>query len=566
MCKKHGLRYVFILSLYFLLLACQISEQRESTNILRIQIDNSPDKLNPALSRLSVSTFIEKLMYLPVARWNPTANKWDPVIVETYSPQVAESGIRYSLVVRKEARWSDGNPIAINDLLYTLKIGVSPYIDNQSWAAYLDLLDTVYVASDTLYLEMNTPYILADEFIAGLTAYPSHILDPQNEMEQILFSDIKKGALSATDLETLKMLATTFNLYGNPEHPPMEVSGPFRVATWKPEQGIVLSRVDSFWMDALSPSDLVVDTNIDTLQFVFIPDPQNAMNAFTSGQLDVLNSVSVNDSILVSSFDGSVHLVPTLQLFYISINLNEPLLSNPTIRKALSLAINREDIIRKLFQGNAEIATGPIHPDKSYNLSRDILYDPETAKMILRDAGCLDRNKDGILDCPVGGGMEKMSFHIWTTRSSLSRNVATLLKSYWADIGVDLQIQSADFKSFLPYLQSKNFEFAALALRQNNILDDPYPLWHSSQSGSTSKNYQSLKDDTLDLVLENLRRALDPAERIELYHRFQERFFDLEPVFFLAAPHDRIGVKEGVELHWSADRPGYDLLRSNVRR
>src|SRR5690625_1520251 len=109
--------------------------------------------------------------------------------------------------------------------------------------------------------------------------------------------------------------------------------------------------------------------------------------------------------------------------------------------------------------------------------------------------------------------MIPMNFHLWTTQTSLSRNVATLLKSYWRKLNVQLTIQSADFRTFLPELQNKTFEMATLALHQNNLLDDPYPLWLSSKGGRPGKTFREMAISSIDVLLARLPRPRAPESR-----------------------------------------------------
>ena len=551
----------FLLVLVF---SCSQDEVPVQSNSLRIQVNNEVDILNPALSRLSVSTFIENQMSLPLAKWDEDGKEWIPVLVQSYQPHITKQGVDYPLTTRVQARWSDGHPISLNDILYTIKMGLNPHINHQSWAAYLDLISDIREVGDTLFLTMETPYILADEFIAGLTPYPAHILDSASLLDLIPFSSFLSGRFTSEQDQKLQTLAQSFNSWGSPEHWPKPVSGMFQVSNWIPGQQVTLDRVDNFWGRAIEELKPHFSTNIDSVQFVVIPDPQNALHAFTSGAIDILSTIDDRDSALLSSFYGQIHDVPTLQIYYLAVNNQHGLLCNRTIRQALNKAINREDIIDRLFHGRGQPAYGPIHPDKSYYTPFPVTFDPVEARRELEESGCLDNDGDGILECPVKDKFTKLSFGIWTTRSQLSRNVATLIKGYWKSIGVNLEIQSADFRSFLPELQNKTYDLATLALRQNNQLDDPFPLWHSSQSDAAGKNYQGLENDSIDLVLEQLRESIVPGDQVNYYSRFQTLFADQIPVLFLVAPDEAIGVREGIELYWSSQRPGYDLLRSRI--
>ena len=560
---------ILVLVCFFLLAlfqACMNNRATEITKTLRIQVNNEPDILNPVLSRLSVSTFIESMMNLPLATWDDQNKSWLPVLVQSYEPRKANEGVEYSLILRPEVRWSDGRRVNLTDMLYTLKMGLNPFISHQSWAAYLDLITGLRVAGDSLILSMETPYILADEFIAGLSPFPAHILDSADILDSIPFETFLTGDFSVLEEQKLRTLATSFNAYGKPDQWPEPVTGLFHVSNWVPDQNLTLTRVNSFWGAEVETLNRFYDTNIDTFQYVVIPDPQNALHAYTSGAIDVLNTVNARDSVVLSSFSGEIHEVPTLQLYYIAVNHRNRILEDKKIRKALNMSVNRQDLVRRLFHDMGQPAFGPIHPDKSYYGSLPVLYDPDEARLMLQEAGCRDANNDGILECPVDGKYLEMSFHIWTTRSQISRNVATLIKGYWKAIGVDLKIQSADFRSFLPELQNKSYDFATLALLQNNLLDDPYPLWHSSQADATGKNYQGFANDSVDYVLEQIRQSIFPDDQKRYYRLLQNLFDGLVPVFFLVAPDEIIGVRDIVDLHWSMQRPGYNLLRSKIKQ
>ncbi len=544
--------------------SCSVDQITKSESRLRIQVNSEIDILNPALSRLSVSTFVEGQMALPIAKWDEKSQDWVPVLVQNYEPRITGDGVQYPLCLRPEARWSDGTPITIQDLEYTIKMGLNPYLSHQSWAAYLSLITRLTPSHDTLLITLETPYILADEFIAGLSPYPAHILDSSDLLKNIPFDHFLNGNFSPEEDERLKELAEAFNTWGSPREWPDPVSGMYRLTNWNPGQEITLSRTPNFWGQEVNGISSFFTTDIDTLQFVIIPDPQNALHAFTSGAVDILSTVDEADTTLLSRFSGRVHEVPTLQLFYISVNNTHPVLSRTEIRRALHYAINRQDLVDRLFSGRGSPAYGPIHPSKPYYDGHPVPYNPEIARQILDSIGCADNDGDGILECPTPDGRAPLSFQIWTTRSQLSRNVATMLKGYWNSIGVELTIQSSDFRTFLPELQNKTYDFAALALRQNNLLDDPYPLWHSSQSDASGKNYQGLASDSIDVVLEQLRGALQPEKQFQYYEKFQEYFAEQVPVLFLVAPEEVVVVRDGIDLYWSPRRPGFDLLRSSL--
>jgi len=549
----------------FLTSSCQKESVSENTHTLKIQVAQSPDILNPVISRTNVSRQIEDLMFLPLARFDEDQSRWISVLTEKFEVTSSpDSGIIYKMRMHPEARWSDGEKIEIEDIVFTLKMGLNPYLDSQSWANYIGLIDSVMVENDELTIWMLEPYILANEFIASLKPMPRHVFDQKNLFSNISFQAMKNFSVEGEIERELEKMAEIFNRYGSMNNWPEVVSGPYLLDAWSGDQFLRLTRYPHFWGDDVQYFQKKWTGKLDTVQYVFISDPQNAVNAFVRGHVDLVHSISEHDKELIEKNGGVVIPVPSFQMLYISLNHRQPLLSQRKIRTALSLMIDREDLLRKLFAGNALIADGPIHPVKPYFKPSEKTYDVERAAKIFEEIGC--EEIEGVLHCPGKEGMIPMNFHLWTTQTSLSRNVATLLKSYWRKLNVQLTIQSADFRTFLPELQNKTFEMATLALHQNNLLDDPYPLWHSSQGGQTGKNYQGMVIDSIDVLLEKLRRAIVPVEQFELYKKLQEEFYKEEPVLFLIAPSDMIGTHRDLDLYLINERPGYDLFQTKWKR
>ncbi|GAA5219519.1 ABC transporter substrate-binding protein [Membranihabitans marinus] len=559
------LRFVCILFIVFNLFQCKDPVERSTLNVIKIQINSEPDILNPAISRKTVSSQIESQMYLPLAEIDDHTGEWIPILLNQWKVTHNDDGVRYELILNKDAYWSDGKAIDKADLIYTLVMGLNPYAENKAWAAYISLIHHVEDLDGGLAVILKEPYILSDEFIGSLSIYPSHRLDEEGLANiEILNHLLETKELTSVEDQKLESLSSSFNSYGQIGENNYVVNGPYIPLQWMTNQKIVLERREDFWGDDVLPK-IYTENKAQRLEFIIIPNEENALNAFIQDEVDVLTDLREKDTSLISDYGGQTMSVPNLQVLYIALNNQNSLLENVGIRRALNYAVNRSDLISKLFNSNTLPVYGPIHPSKYYADTTAVPHNVERAKQMLSDLGCVDRDGDGIVECEIGNKWQPLVFNIWTTRSTLSKNVATLLKSYWLEIGVELNIESADFKSFLPELQQKSFDMAALALRQNNIKDDPYPLWHSSQAIVAGKNYQGLKDDILDSILEDLRTNLNFEEQMALYHKFQKRFSEITPVIFLVAPVDIIGVKNRIDVYRIAQRPGYDIGRSGVK-
>lgn len=550
-----------------LISGCTDSYDYQRSKIIRVQSSSEPDIINPAISRKSIASAIESHMYLPLMESQSPDGNWSPVLLKQWQFRKNEGTFQYILDFRDNAFWSDGELIGPQDLVFTIKMALNPYLSNRSWVPYMSLINKIEKESPgRVIISLDEPYILADEFIASMTLYPHHIFDPDGIIRSIPLETFTSGNYTGAQDTLLREVAEEFNAYGNSQTQNCVVSGPYNLVDWTVGQRLTLEKVNDWWGERMVGDSSFNYSQWDTIQYIFIEDLQNAINSFVNDQVDLLTSVRREDSSIIADSDGEIISFPTLQLLYIAANNQNELLSQVAIRNALNLGINRSDLIRRLFDKDTEPAFGPIHPDKSYYKGFQVEYDPKMASGILEEIGCKDIDGDGVLECATNKGMRALKFEIWTTRSEISRNVATLLKSYWKRIGVELTIQSGDFSSFLPELQNKTFDLATLALRQNNIKDDPYPLWHSSQAQVTGKNYQGLSDAKLDSLLLALRECLDTREQNKMYAEFQERFSELQPVFFFAAPVKVLAIKDDIELFRIKERPGYDIARSRLKK
>ncbi|MCS7051372.1 MAG: ABC transporter substrate-binding protein, partial [Thermomicrobium sp.] len=213
------------------------------------------------------------------------------------------------------------------------------------------------------------------------------------------------------------------------------------------------------------------------------------------------------------------------------------------VRQAISLAIDREGLVRDVLRGGAEPGNGPIPPTSWAYQAQEYRTDPEMAKRLLRDAGWEDRDGDGVVD------RDGLNFRFTLLvnvddpqRVAVAQTVAQQLSA----IGLAVTVQPVPASTLERQLLDREFTAAIYGWMSTSGDPDSFELWHSSQAESGA-NVTGFRSRTVDVLLEQARRSVDRAERRSLYVEFQRLFADYVPAIVLYYPRycfvvsDRIG-------------------------
>ncbi len=213
------------------------------------------------------------------------------------------------------------------------------------------------------------------------------------------------------------------------------------------------------------------------------------------------------------------------------------------MRKALSYAIDKDEIIKGVLMGLGEPCTGPFFKETPYyNTSAEAYkYNKEKARKLLEEAGWRDTDDDGILD----KNGEPFRFKLITNQGNKDReDIATIVQRRWKEFGIDVDIQIIAWASFITeFIDKKSFQ--AVILGWSMALDpDCYVVWHSASSQPGGLNFISYKNEEVDRLIEEGRRTFDNEKRIEIYNRIHEIIADDAPYTFLYFPYARTVISK----------------------
>jgi peptide/nickel transport system substrate-binding protein len=303
-------------------------------------------------------------------------------------------------------------------------------------------------------------------------------------------------------------------------------TGPFVFENWTPGESVVLTRNDDYWGET---------AKLDSVTFKVVSEQSARIAELDSGVSHIVDAIGPNNISRVDGMaDASVLQEPSVSVSYIGINVQQEPFDDVRVRQAISMAIDKEQIIEGVYNGVGIPAVGPLAPPVfgyDENVS-GIEYDLDRAQELLAEAGYED-------------GFETT---IWTNDSEERVNTAVTVQSQLAEIGIDVQIEELEWGAYLE--RTANGEHDMFILGWSVVTSDAdygmFPLFHSSAVGSTG-NRSFLEDDDLDAVLDEARRETDPEARQGLYSEAQEMLVELAPMLYLHHQEYLIGVNDSVQ-------------------
>ncbi|MCC6956448.1 MAG: hypothetical protein IT316_06610 [Anaerolineales bacterium] len=286
-------------------------------------------------------------------------------------------------------------------------------------------------------------------------------------------------------------------------------SGPFYIDKFVPGEGMEVVRFDDYWR---GPAKL------DRIVYTFISDEQARVSALIAGDTDFETNIPGPMLPLVESNpDLTIERGPAMMVEYIGFNTTDPIFSDKLVRQAVAYSIDMETLIKNVMGGVGVHASQPISPLAfGYDPSlKPIPYDPAKATELLKQAGWSDTNGDKVMD--KNGESLTTKFCIMSIPQMVQ--FAQGVQAYMRDVGIDAQIESLDWGTYLDAAQSGNcpiFEIGEGA----NTGDADYILWSQFHSSMIpASNWTRYNSRTYDELMVQQRQEVDPDKRLELLNQ-----------------------------------------------
>jgi peptide/nickel transport system substrate-binding protein len=466
-------------------------------------------RLNPVLDvRNPPDRDVGRLVFSGLLRFDSTGVPV-PDLAEGW---VIENGTAYYFRIRKDAFWHDGEPVTAQDVVYTFGlIQDNNYPGRKDLAELWRSVKVEALSAKEVRFTLSEPYApFLDYLTTGLL--PSHIL----------------AGVGVKELDSLP-----FNLK------PIG-SGPFMVET-------VIVEGEKILGVTLRPFEKYYGTKpgMEKVDLLYYPTRAAAFEALQSGEVMGLGGLTAGE--LQTALTGSTWNIYTARLPQAAVvllnlqNADVEFLGQRDVRRALLLAIDRQQIIDSVLAGQAVQAAGPILPG-TWAEDPDLLplaYNPDEAARLLDAAGwTIPAGATPGTEAYIRSNEEAaLQFTLVYAEDPRQEAIAAALQAQWAKVGVRVLLKAANMRSLLDdNLAPRTYQAALVDLDLAPYPDpDPYPFWHQTQSPD-GQNYSQLDDRAISELLESARTEMDREERARLYRTFQYRFVYQLPALFLWHP------------------------------
>jgi peptide/nickel transport system substrate-binding protein len=514
---------------------------------LVVSLRGEPKTLNPLIAADARSREVIGVMQADLIHINRATQLTEPALAKSW--KISPDGLIYTLVLRKGLKFSDGQPMDADDVLFSFRV----YLDENTHAPQRDLLivggkpiAVSKIDSQTIAFQLSKPYGVGERLFDGLAILPRHLLEKP-------FQEGKLGQIGSLNAAANQWAGL----------------GPFRLKEYVAGQRLVLERNPYYWKSDAKINRLPY---LDELVFLFVPNADAQVLKFQSGETDMISQLGAENFSVLSRQQNGYTVAdagPGLEYNFLFFNLND-LGEKPSadlqrkqkwfrevkFRQAVSAAVDREAIVRLVYQGRGTPLWGLVTPgNKRWNDAN--LPHPvrslDRARALLKEAGfswATGPNGESTLQDSDGKPVE---FSILTSSTNADRSkMAALLQDDLKQLGMRVQVVPMEFRSLLDRVtQSKEYDACIMGVASYDA--DPNSdinVWLSS-GGTHLWNPSQPHPSTpweaeIDRLVEDQMSARTFDQRKKLYDRAQEILAENQPMIFLASPDILAGAKNSV--------------------
>ena len=515
MTKNNISRILLIFSLAFVILFGS-SSSNQTDNIddnsevtsggwLIYHLLSEPATLNPITATdVYESTINSRFVYETLTTRDTKTLEIVPLLAQSW--EISDDKLKYRFKLRKDVKWQDGVPFTSEDVVFSYKSIMDPKVDAPHLRSYYqEILDVKAIDEHSVEFTYSRPYFLALEFCGGMPIVPKHLFN--------------KGDFNR-------------NPYGRK---PVG-TGPYKFVKWQTGREIVLERNQGYW--GKTP-------DLERIVFKIINDRTVAFQVLKRGDLDFSGLTPIqwdrqsNTKVFKRNFNKYKYFRPNYS--FIGWNMNRPYFSDKRVRTAMTHLLDRELILDKILLNLGAIVTNPFYINSpEYNKSiQQLKFDSEKARELLKEAGWVDHDNDGIRD---KDGVKFEFEFLLPSGSETGEKIATILKEELDKVGIVMNIRKTEWAVLTTRLNERKFDAVTLGWSMG-IESDPYQIWNSTQAESGS-NFVGFKNKRADELINRARQEFDRNKRTLLYREFSEIVHNEQPYTFLFCNMSTVAVNK----------------------
>ncbi len=452
---------------------------------LHLATSTNPSRLNPLLATDSSSSEIAGFLFNGLVKYDKDSST---IVGDLATEFYYEDNTTLLFKLNPHAKWHDGKNVSAKDVVFTYETlmspqVVSPYSANFRFVQSVEALDDLSVR-----VKYKEPYFKALEtWMMGIL--PQHILKDEKNMMNSSFNTNPIG------------------------------TGAYKLHQLEHSKNIILVANENYFEGK---------PKIERISFHVIADPMTRFLMLKSRALDIGTIEPMQfERQLDANFVANTNIYEEISYSYtyLGFNLRLEKFKNPKIREALSLAINRDELVEILFFKHAKVCTGPFLP-------RTNAYNPEVkaptqniqeAKKLLKEAGYDEKNP--------------FTFEIATSNSTPIRPYAAeILQNQLKQAGVVVTLKVMEWQAFLNMVVfPRNFETVLLGWGLSPT-PDPYMFWHSDSDKKGGFNLTGYKNPLINKMIEESQSIVDREKLSGMWREMFKIIVDDNPYLFLYIP------------------------------
>ena len=480
------------------------------SNGFTVQLGPNPETLDPALNAAvdggnTLITIEEPLLIID------ENNEVKPGQAESY--EVSDDGLTWTFHMRDGLKWSDGSDLTAADFEYSFKRLASPDTAAPYAETVVGMIDGYQDAIGNPDADGNTTTdpdwdalnVHASEDGKTLTVQLSY---PCSYFDKLCAF----AAMSPVQEATIEANGDAWCT----EPDTFICNGPYMITEWTPSERIVLSK-NPYYVGGWDSSKIVSDT----ITLLLLEDSSASYAAYNSGEAQLVKDVPTDEipSLTRAEDGGDFYLDEIMGTYYISLNDQEEPFTDVRVRKALSLAIDRDYVANTIMQGIYTPATALVGPgivdENGYfmdnanggepYISDDYEANLEEAKSLLAEAGY-----------PDGEGFPTITYS--ANDSGYHIPVAEYLQQAWGELGITMNIDKVEWSSFIPMRRAGDYDISRNGWSMD--YNDPSNMLElfTTNNGNNDGKYANPE---FDQVIEDSRVA-DKATHFEKLHEAED--------------------------------------------
>lgn len=501
------LKNTIVATLMVLLVAC--SDERPLTNvesgirdqILYVSNGPEPEDIDPHITTGLPESYIQYSLFEGLVSKHPATLEPVPGVAESW--EVSNDETVYTFHLRDNARWTNGDPVTAEDFVYSWQRSLSPALASEY--AYL-----LYPIKNAAAYNQGT---LQDFSQVGVTAIDSHTLIVMLEMPTPWFLQLLDHHSAAPVHKTTIEKYGAFDRRGTDWTRPENFvgNGPFRLKQWSPNQVLVVEKNPLYW-DAKN-------VRLNEIHYYVVENKQTEERMFRTGQIHMtLDGQVLTDRVPAyqAEMPDQIRIYPYLGVYYYLLNTTRPPFNDVRVRRAFSLAIDRQAITEKVILGGKRPAGTFTPPDTAgYNGGDHLQYDPEQARTLLAEAGYAD-----------GKGLPAVEL-LFNTHANHAKAAAALQQMWKQVLNADVTLVNQEWLVYLNNRVNMNYDIARAAWVADYADPESFLGMFASASGN---NHTGWTDAEYDRLLSEARRTPEQAKRYEYYREAESILMEQMPV------------------------------------